>query len=1024
MSMQDISKSALRHLEKNCLMRNKSGGYSENAEGLFRRVSSAAAAADARYDSDADTEKTSAEFFELLTSLRFLPGSLTLLNAGRTDGQLASCFVLPVEDSMESIFDAVKNAAIIYKSGGNIGFSFSSLRKSGSEVHGSHGAAGGPIGFMSVFGAAAQAVKQENKPHGENLAVLRIDHPDIEKFIRCHEEVDGLQNFHTAVIITDEFLKAAENSEKFKLTDPNTGKASKRLKASELFVRLVDVMRRTGAPTVLFESAMHGEEAVAPCGEQPLMAYEASNIGSINLAKMLKREDELFVIDYDKLRETITTAVHFLDNIIDVNSYPFEKISHVTRQTRKIGLGVMGFADMLWQLGIPYNSDDAAELASSLMAFINAESHAASFDLAEKRGAYPTYLENAENNPLAMRNKIVTAIAPESVLSDICECAEGIEPRKSVLQNGKLHPLLVECLIAAKVYSSALEQLITDAGTLADIDSVPQDIKEVFVCADTASPISQLKLEAAFQKNTDGAVSKTIVFDANASAVDIADIFLRSHDTGCMMFKAKCLDTVDAPVQKNTRRLAQVTEIPRTALEVASSTTERFRSPCGTMTVTVSYDRLGVCEVYTHGCENCGCTAYLKATQRLADLALRSGVPPENVCTQLRGIKCEVAMSSPAMRGVSCPDAIASVIDRAAALSRTMQDEYVEPDPEETTTLAAPEEETPLTEDISAEELEAEAAIEAQETAAENISEHENQEAPEEALAEESAAEVEYPLPYEQPESAEPAEELPQNDEPLDDENTSPFKAITSEEIAEHLAAVEDDDEHSHKAQPALPAANSLKPILVTMTDEKNADAPQTLRRILTYNEDVSDSVFEDALLFGDLPDGIDDGDDGGQKAEHEVVAPQVLAPMTDFDDEQDDAEIEISELLENNFFESTDSAKLAQSIFESFAAIDSLDDETDESDELLLGNELSLDFGIDDEKPEEQQLDAPSDVENTDAPADVEGAKPDAEPAKDDSEAKEAAPNDRICAVCGSEADIVGNKIVCPVCGFTRTPL
>lgn len=985
MSMQDISKNALRHLEKNCLMHDKSGGYSENAEGLFRRVSSAAASADARYDSDADTAETAAEFFELMTSMRFLPGSLTLLNAGRIDGQLASCFVLPVEDSMESIFDAVKNAALIYKSGGNIGFSFSSLRKSGDKVNGSHGEAGGPIGFMRVFGAASQAVKQENKQHGENLAVLRIDHPDIEKFIRCHEDESGLQNFQTAVIITDEFLQAAETAKSFKLIDPGTGTACKKLKANELFVRLVDVMRRTGAPIVLFDGAMKGAQAAAPCGEQPLMAYESSNIGSINLAKMLKRDGELYVVDYDSLRSSIASAVHFLDNIIDVNSYPFEKISHVTRLTRKIGLGVMGFADMLWYLGIPYNSDDAVELASSLMAFINAESHAASFDLAEKRGSYPTFSESLEENKLAMRNKTVTAIAPENTLSDICECAGGISPRKNVMQDGKLHPLLMEKLISAKVYSGALEQQIEEnGGTLEDISIIPPEIKEVFVCENEIQPIYQLKLEAEFQKNTDGAVSCDITFAPNASAVDIADIFLRSHDMGCMLFKAKCLGEKQLPVQKPIKRLDFVTDTPRTAPEVASSTTERFRTPCGTLTVTASYDAQGICELYTHGCENCGCTAYFTASQRLADLALRSGVPPENVGAQLRGIKCEAAMRSPAMRGVSCPDAMAAVIDRAAALSRASQEVQSSQPAEE---LTVQEEDFTLTEDMSPEEMAREEALKAEETAAKKAQEALLRETAANAVPEEEADE-DISQGIEDEANGQPAdtdEEIYQTDE-KPAEITSPFEPITREQIERHLA-LEENDAAEEKENPAaiLPADVGFKPIILAPRNNSKAVGLETLRQISDKQEDTSDTVFEDAILFGDLPESLNgDPDD----LEEEAVQ---QAPHTAFDDGEDDTETELSDMLENSFFDETDTSKLAQSIFESFAAIDSLDEETGDecAEDTVLGEELPLDIQIDDSSADEQTPDYSSDG--------------------------------GVCAVCGSSADIVGNKIVCPVCGFTR---
>ena len=372
MAIEEISKNALTVLEKRYLGKDENGNVLESVEDMFRRVSDTIAAVDANYDTSTNTRAQSDEFYELMTDLKFLPNSPTLMNAGRALGQLSACFVLPVEDSMEGIFDSVKNAALIHKSGGGTGFSFSRLRQSGSAVRSTGGVASGPVSFMKVFNAATEAVKQGGTRRGANMGVLRIDHPDILDFINCKANNSEITNFNISVGITEAFMEAVEKQSDYDLIDPKTKQAVGHLSAEKVFDMIVDHAWRNGEPGIIFLDRLNrdnvtpsqGEiESTNPCGEQPLLPYESCNLGSINLVKMLRKTLTGYELDFRLLGETVEKAVHFLDNVIDANNYPLEKISETTRASRKIGLGVMGWADALLMQGIPYNSDEAVELA-------------------------------------------------------------------------------------------------------------------------------------------------------------------------------------------------------------------------------------------------------------------------------------------------------------------------------------------------------------------------------------------------------------------------------------------------------------------------------------------------------------------------------------------------------------------------------------------------------------------------------------------------------------------------------------
>ncbi|MBS7659285.1 MAG: vitamin B12-dependent ribonucleotide reductase [Candidatus Bathyarchaeia archaeon] len=551
-----LTVNALEVLKRRYLLRDERDRIIETPEEMFWRVARAIARVDRNYGED--PKESELVFYRMMARLEFLPNSPTLFNAGTRLGQLSACFVLPIEDSLESIFTALKNMAIIEKSGGGVGFNFSKLRPKGDVVMSTMGVASGPVSFMRIFDVATEVIKAGGRRRGAMMGILRVDHPDIEEFITSKLQPGFLSNFNISVAVTDEFMKALEEDGEYWLINPRNGQKTRKVKAREIWELIAKSAWASGDPGVVFidEINRHNPtpevgviEATNPCGEQPLLPYESCNLGSINLSRMVEGKEIL----WDKLRETVRNAVHFLDNVIDANRFPLKEIEEMTKANRKIGLGVMGFADMLIKLGIPYDSQQAIELAEKIMKFIDEEAHKMSEELAERRGSFPNFEKSIwKDRYKAMRNATVTTIAPTGSISIIAGCSSGIEPIfavsfiRKVLDGTRLfeiNPLFEKIAKERGFYDANLLEEIAGTGSVKGLDRIPEDVRRVFVTALDISPEWHVRMQAAFQKYTDNAVSKTVNMPHNATVEDVRKVFelaWRLKCKGVTVFRYGC----------------------------------------------------------------------------------------------------------------------------------------------------------------------------------------------------------------------------------------------------------------------------------------------------------------------------------------------------------------------------------------------------------------------------------------------------------------------------------------------------
>jgi len=693
----NLSPNAIRVLEKRYLKKDENGRVIETPQEMFLRVALNVASADKLYGkSEDEVEEIAREFYDVMANLEFLPNSPTLMNAGRELQQLSACFVLPIEDSIESIFEAVKYTALIHKSGGGTGFSFSRLRPKGDVVKSTKGISSGPVSFMMVFDGATEAIKQGGTRRGANMGILSVYHPDILEFITCKKDGNKLNNFNISVAVDSNFMEAVEKGLDYTLINPRTGKPAGVLNAKAVFDLIAEMAHLNGDPGIIFIDRINKDnptphlgdiESTNPCGEQPLLPYESCNLGSINLSKMVKDGN----VDWEKLRKTVRIAVHFLDNVIDVNRYPLPQIEHMTKGNRKIGLGVMGWADMLIKLGIPYDSEKALEAAEAIMHFINEESKIASEMLAEERGVFPNYKGSIWDGVRKLRNATTTTIAPTGTISIIANCSSGIEPIfalcyvRNVLEGTKLvevNSLFEEVAKKEGFYSKELMEKIALKGSIRDMPEIPERIRRIFVTALDVSGEWHVRMQAAFQKYTDNAVSKTVNLPNHATVEDVKKIFMLAWKLGCKGITIYRDGSRSQQVLERKETKAKRFEYirPRKRPEKTFGVTYEIQTGCGSLYVTINEDENGLpFEIFARLGKAGGCaSAQTEGLGRSASLILRCGIDPREIVKHFKGISCDRPCGVGPNKILSCPDAIGKALERYLREKALFKDEEKE----------------------------------------------------------------------------------------------------------------------------------------------------------------------------------------------------------------------------------------------------------------------------------------------------------------------------------------------------------
>ena len=698
----DLTENSRIVLEKRYLRKNSDGEIIETPEKMFERVASAIAEPENLYDDTGDFSYWQGRFYEIMHTLEFVPNSPTIMNAGTGAGTLSACFVMGLDDSMEDIMTTAKETAMVQKYGGGTGFALSKIRPKGNPISTTHGQACGPVSVLRHLSSVSTLVTQGGKRDGANMAVMDVHHPDILEFIECKQEEGQIHNFNISVGVSDEFMNAVKNGTSYELRDPESGEVVDKIEASLVFDKVIEGAWRNGEPGVIFLDKVNADNptlnigkmtATNPCGEQPLLPYESCNLGSINLTKFVIEDSDVKSLDWDRLKEVVHVSTRFLDNVIDANVYSVDKIENMTKSTRKIGLGVMGFADMLVQLNVPYDSEEGLSLGRKLMKFIRSESDEMSKTLASERGVFPAFEGSKYDSTdgFEVRNACRLTVAPTGTISMIAGCSSGIEPLFALCYH-KHNILGGESLLyvdkgfekVAKeggFYSQELLNYLADGGSLQERDDVPDWAKRLFVTSSDISPEMHVRMQAVFQESVDSAISKTINFPNSASDDDVRSAYLLAWELSCKGITVYRAGSRDAEVltagkEKDSSEENNVESTDNTNLKsemlterqrpkVLSGVTERVRTAHGNLFVTINYNEEGKPFEVFASLGKAGSTesAQLEAITRLTTMSLRAGVEPSQIIQHLQGITDEPIWDKGSLVR-STPDAVAQVLSR------------------------------------------------------------------------------------------------------------------------------------------------------------------------------------------------------------------------------------------------------------------------------------------------------------------------------------------------------------------------